>query len=161
MQSLIIVSGKVHSRWPAVKCHYAESTKTERTNIQCTDTEKGSVHIFLHFCFLLQLHIVAVGWCNDEHGGDGGCNINTIYRLFVRNKLFYVHILFCEIVQISTVSIPNYLVARIECMMYKTRTAVLYQQCLPSPKTRKHTPKYAVLRPMTKMREVTHYDHKN
>lgn len=58
-------------------------------------------------------------------------------------------------------SIPNYLVARIECMMYKTRTAVLYQQCLPSPKTRKRTPKYAVLRPMTKMREVTHYDHKN
>lgn len=58
-------------------------------------------------------------------------------------------------------SIPNYLVARIERMMYKTRTAVLYQQCLPSSKTRKHTPKYAVLRPMTKMREVTHYDHKN
>lgn len=58
-------------------------------------------------------------------------------------------------------NIPNYLVARIECIMYKTRTAVSYQQCLPSPKTRKRTPKYAVLRPMTKMREVTQYDHKN
>lgn len=65
--------------------------------------KKARFTFFYTSAFLLQLHIVAVGWFNDEHGGDGGCNINTIYRLFVRNKLFYVRILFCEIVQISTV----------------------------------------------------------